>query len=204
VTIFRTIAAVLCLVGTTWTASPAPGEPGSAPGEAELLAGEIFIEPSPLPEERGYAYTLIYVVDVPLSVFWKFKTDFDNDFLTSNPLITSHRLIGRDGDSVLTETTYATGPHTVFRWRTTARETIHQLDFRLVNAREVGQDYHLGWIRLTPLGNRTKVTQTVQFNFFGAYFWVHYPWYGGMSYFLKHTVQWERTAVKRLFSRYSD
>lgn len=34
------------------------------------------------PDSRGgQAYKLVYLVRVPLRVYWKFKTDFDNDFL---------------------------------------------------------------------------------------------------------------------------
>jgi hypothetical protein len=33
------------------------------------------------------------MVTAPLEVFWKFKTDFKNDFVLTNKLITKHRLV---------------------------------------------------------------------------------------------------------------
>jgi hypothetical protein len=197
--ICRLIAATLCIWGAALWPTFATG--GASPGpEPEA----IHIECSQLPGAQGYVYRLAYVVDVPLEIYWKFKTDFDNDFLVSNPLISAHRLLRRDGDTVVTETTYTTKPDTTFRWQTTVRADKRQLDFKLLNASEVDQEFHHGWIQLMPLGDRTRVIQSARFNFFGAYFWVNYPWYGGLSYFLKHTVEWEKTTVRRLSPRYID
>jgi hypothetical protein len=42
------------------------------------------------PDARGgQAYRVTYQVDLPLAVYWRFKTDFDNTFLETNPYILS-------------------------------------------------------------------------------------------------------------------
>jgi len=88
---------------------------------------------------------LIYLVDAPLDVFWKFKTDFDNQFLLSNKLIISHRFVSRNRNVVVTE-----------------------------------------------------------FDFFGVSIWVSYPFYGGMSYFLKYTTGWEQQTILKLKNKYEE
>ncbi|MGD9121326.1 MAG: hypothetical protein PVG59_11635, partial [Desulfobacterales bacterium] len=52
--------------------------PAQAEVEAELLEGKALIRKLPSPPQGGSGYELVYVVDAPLDVFWKFKTDFDN------------------------------------------------------------------------------------------------------------------------------
>ena len=72
------------------------------PEEHQLLSGKPFIYKLNPQRQDGRGYKLIYVVDAPLDVFWKFKTDFDNDFLQSNKYIRSHRFIRRQGNEVIT------------------------------------------------------------------------------------------------------
>ncbi|RPJ76894.1 MAG: hypothetical protein EHM15_01235, partial [Desulfobacteraceae bacterium] len=60
------------------------------------------------PEPRGgRAYKLVYYVPVAIDVYWKFKTDFESDFLASHKYIRAHRLISRNGMTALTENKYA-------------------------------------------------------------------------------------------------
>ncbi len=156
-----------------------------------------------LPEiSGGYGYQLVYQVDVPIQIYWRFKTDFDNDFLVSNKLITAHRLVSRSGQVVITENEYTAKPGVIFRWQTTMRPSSYRLDFHLQNPRECGQKYHYGHIQLEARGQRTKVTQVAFFDFFGAGLWTHYPWYGGMTHFLEYTAQWEQETAVKLKDRY--
>ncbi len=155
------------------------------------------------PEDKdGKGYRLTYRVDVPLPVFWKFKTDFDNEFLMSNALILSHRLISHSGNVVVTENRYSTKSGKVFRWQTTVFPEQHLLKFILLNPQETDQKFHYGYIQLEELDQKTKVTQVAYFDFFGASFWVHYPFYGGMKHFLKHTAKWEQDIIHDLKDRY--
>jgi hypothetical protein len=79
------------------------------------------------------------------------------------------------------------------------------MDFVLLNPEECGQRFHYGYIQLDAVGaldEKTKVTQLAYFDFFGVYFWVKYPWYGGMKNFLKYTARWEQETISRLKSKY--
>lgn len=152
--------------------------------------------------QKGQGYKLIYTVNAPLEVFWKFKTDFDNDFLESNRYIKSHRVIGRHGNSVITQNEYTNRPGKIFNWQTTIDSERHRLDFILLKPLESGQKYHYGYIQLEALGPRTRVTQVAFFDFFGASLWANYPWYGGMRYYLKSTTRWEQEAILKLKDRY--
>lgn len=155
------------------------------------------------PERKdGRGYKLIYLVDAPLDVFWKFKTDFDNQFLLSNKFITAHRLIRRTQNEALTESEYSDKPNTIFKWQTTLLPDQHLLKFILLNPEECGQKYHYGYIQLEPLGSRTRVTQVAYFDFFGVSIWVNYPFYGGMSYFLNYTASWEQQTILKLKDKY--
>jgi hypothetical protein len=156
----------------------------------------------PPEQEDGLGYKMIYWVDVPLEVFWKFKIDFDNDFLVSNKDIKSHRFIRRNGDVVITENEYTNKPGKIFRWQTTVISNRHRLDFKLLNPKESGQKFHFGYIQLEAKGERTEVTQVAYFDFLGVFWWVNYPFYGGMEYYLKRTTRWEQQTILKLIDKY--
>lgn len=158
-----------------------------------------LIQPDP---RGGKAYRLSYLVKVPLSVYWKFKTDFNNDFLVRNRNITAHRLVSRSGDSVVTENSYRYRSHVTFRWRTTLRPSDHRLDFMLLNPEACGQRFHYGHILLEVVKAGTRVTQVAYFDFWGATLWVLYPWEGGMRNILTDTAHWEQKMVEQLRDRY--
>ena len=178
--------------------------------EAELLDGKALIRELPPSERGGSGYELMYVVDAPIDVFWRFKTDFENAFITTNKFIVTHRLISRHDDVVVTEVVfsqdlYTHKPNAKFRWQTTLSPGAYRLDFVLLNPAQCGQRFHHGSIRLESAGSegrKTKVTQTAYFDFFGVSFWVNYPWYGGMKWFLTYSVEWEQATILRLKSKY--
>ena len=180
--------------------------------EKALLEGKAVISKIRPQQQAGRGYKLVYVVDVPIDVFWKFKTDFDNDFLITNKFIKSHRMISRRGNVAVTEDQfsedlYTQNPHAKFRWQTTLSPAIYRLDFELLNPEECGQKFHYGYIQLEELktiDQKTRVTQVAYFDFFGAFFWVNYPWYGGMTYFLEYTARWEQKAILKLQSKYKN
>lgn len=184
--------------------------PAQVEKEAELLEGKALIRKLPSPQQGGRGYELVYVVDAPLDVFWKFKTDFDNSFLTTNKFIIAHRLISQRDNVVVTEDVfsedlYTHKPNAKFRWQTTLFPETKRLDFVLLNPVECGQKFHHGSIHLESVGSagqKTKVTQRAYFDFFGVSFWVNYPWYGGMKYFLTYSAEWERATIHRLKSKY--
>jgi hypothetical protein len=149
-----------------------------------------------MPERKhGRGFKLEYSVNASLDVFWRYKTDFDNQHLLRNKLINSHRLVSRDGDVVITETEYSNKPNVVFRWKTTVFPDQYLLKYELLNPDECGQKYHYGFVQLEGQGLDTRVTQVAYFDFFGVSFWVNYPFKGGMSRFLKYTAQWEREYI---------
>jgi hypothetical protein len=79
------------------------------------------------------------------------------------------------------------------------------MDFVLLNPEECGQKFHYGHIQLESVagvGKKTRVTQVAYFDFFGVSFWVNYPWYGGMRYFLEYTVRWEQDTILKLKTIY--
>ena len=155
------------------------------------------------PERRGgEAFKLIYLVPVPVDVFWRFKTDFRGDFLLSNRYINKHRFILETGNSNVTENSYSNAPNETFRWRTTLYPDQHRLVFQLVNPGECGQKFHYGSIRVEPFRSYTKVTHTAYFDFFVAFLWVNLRVAGVMTSFLMYTARWERDTVSRLRHRY--
>lgn len=157
------------------------------------------------PDPRGgQAYRLTYDVSLPLDVFWRFKTDFDNQFLEENKYILKHRLIATDGNVVETENIYSNSPTERFRWKTTIFAEEYRLDFELIDSASHHHKFHYGRIQLQPMGNVTRVTQTAYFDFLGATFWALYPWGGGMKAFLKYTAKWERETALRLHHHYSE
>jgi hypothetical protein len=183
-----------------------------AADETALLEGKVFIRKlSPRhKDDGGRGYELVYVVDAPLDAYWKFKTDFDNDFLTTNKFINAHRLISQHNnvavtEDIFSEDLYSHKPKAKFRWQTTLFPAQYRLAFVLLNPKECGQKFHHGSIQLEAAdasGQKTKVTQKAYFDFFGVSFWVNYPWYGGMKDFLRYTAHWEQTTVPRLKSQY--
>lgn len=206
-TLFIYALVALCIIEIPARAFDMPSGKSEDP---ELLDGKVVITRLKPQEQDGGGYKLVYVVDVPLEVFWKFKTDFDNDFLTTNKFIISHRLIRRRGNVVVTEDRfsedlYTHRPRAKFRWQTTLSLTEHRMDFVLLNPEECGQKYHYGHIQIEPVagaGGKTKVTQVAYFDFSGVFFWINYPWYGGMKYFLNYTARWEQGIVLQLKAKY--
>jgi len=174
------------------------------PAEHQPLSNKPIIYKLRPEQENGRGYKLVYLADAPLDVFWKFKTDFDNEFLLSNKFITSHRLVSHDQNEVVTETEYSNKKNTVFRWQTTLFPDQHLLKFKLLNPEECGQKYHYGHIQLEAVGSRTRVTQVAYFDFFGVSLWASYPFYGGMSYFLKYTATWEQRTILELKDNYRE
>ena len=77
--------------------------------------------------------TMLYAVEVPIAVFWRFKTDFDNAWVLTNKFIADHRLVLREDRRAVTEARYATRPEAVFRWETLLDPGRYRLDFRLLN-----------------------------------------------------------------------
>jgi len=158
-----------------------------------------------LPPEKGggQAYKLVYLVRVPLDVYWNFKTDFDNDFLESNKYIREHRFVFRAGNTVITENKYTNTPDVFFVWQTKVIPEAHRLDFVLTNPENCSQLFHYGSITMEAVEEGTRVTQVAYFDFVGASLWANYPWGGGMTDFLTYTARWEQDIVMRLKNRYS-
>ena len=163
----------------------------------------ILVERLPSGPNGGQAYRLTYTANVPIDVYWRFKTDFDNDFLKENKFILSHRFISRENNTVITENEYTSKPKVVFRWKTTFSSRNYRLEFVLLNPEATGHNFHYGNIFLNPEGDTTRVVQEAYFNFFGASFWAIYPWSGGMTEFLKYTAQWEQEMILKLYNQYA-
>jgi len=180
----------------------ASGNPVTEPVEQQSFASDPVIVKLKPERKDGRGYKLIYLIDAPLDVVWKFKTDFDNQFLLSNKFFTSHRLVSHDQNEVITENEYSNKPNVNFRWRTSLFPDQHLLKFVLLNPEECGQKYHYGHIQLEAIGIRTRVTQVAYFNFFGVSLWVNYPFSGGMTNFLKYTTDWEQQTVLDLRGKY--
>ena len=86
----------------------------SNPDEPENEISIAHLEPD---DRGGKAYKLVYLVKVPIDVYWKFKTDFDNRFLVTNKYIREHHFISRSDNTVITENKYTNAPDVFFRWR---------------------------------------------------------------------------------------
>jgi hypothetical protein len=180
----------------------AQASPEIEPDIDQLKLGKVYIYKLDPVDTAGNGYKLVYMVAAPLAAYWKFKTDFDNDFLLTNKLISEHRLVAHQNNVAVTESVYTTKPGVRFRWRTISFPDIHRLNFELQNPKECGQKYHFGHIQIEASGEHTKVTQTAYFNFFGATLWMNYPWYGGMRHYLNYTARWEQETITRLIDRY--
>ena len=150
----------------------------------------------------GYGYKLQYYVPVPLDSFWQFKTDFSADFLLTSDELIGHRLIRKTGNGVITENRYASAPELKFLWETTVFPEQFRLVFRLLNASDCRHAFHYGVIQLKAAGDFTQVTQVAYFDFFGASFWVRYPWQGGMKKTLTSVARWEQNAALEFGMRY--
>lgn len=168
----------------------------------KIFEKEIIIYDLEPDSRGGEGYKLVYLVQVPIDVYWKFKTDFDNDFLVKNKYIREHRFISRNDNRVITEDKYTFGPDVFFRWQTEVFPDSHRLDFVLLSPEQSGQRFHYGHIQLEAVEQATKVTQVAYFDFFGAYFWANYPWGGGMKDFLRYTARWEQDIALQLKDRY--
>ena len=164
---------------------------------------EVQITRLPPDPRGGQAYRLTYHVPLPLDIFWKFKTDFDNKFLVTNKYILRHRLISRDGDIVITEDVYSSTPSERFQWQTKIVASHHRLEFELLDTKAHNHRFHYGVIQLQALGETTRVTQTAFFDFLGASLWAAYPWGGGMKAFLNYTADWERETAMRMAHHYT-
>jgi hypothetical protein len=160
----------------------------------------ILLQPA---AKGGIGYQVSYYVDVPLNTYWRFKTDFDNSFLLTNQYIKAHKLIGREGNAIITENRYSFGPDAVYRWRTVVMNDSHRLEYELLNPSECGQKFHFGFIQARAEGQGTQVTQVAYLDFFGVSFWARYPWSGGLKDFLRNTIHWEQQTALNLEWRYA-
>ena len=170
----------------------------------ESVTDEIIIEQIAPDKRGGKAYKLVYLVKAPIDSYWKFKTDFDNDFLVENKYIQEHKFIKQKGNTVITENKYANNPKVYFRWQTTMLPEAYRLEFDLLNPEQCGHKYHYGHIQLMSVEKGTLVTQVAYFDFLGAALWSIYPWRGGMKYFLSYTAHWEQETMLQLQERYED
>jgi hypothetical protein len=201
---FRSVLAGLGLLLSAVAAGCLPaGLAAAASGGPGGLGDEIIIDHVDPDRRGGKAYKLVYLVRVPVEVYWKFKTDFDNDFLVDNKYIREHRFISRTGNTVITEDKYANTPAALFMWQTTVLQEARRLEFVLMNPQSCGQAFHYGSIQAEAVQEGTRVTQVAYFDFLGASLWADYPWGGGMKDFLTYTARWEQDTVLRLKARYS-
>lgn len=198
-----TIATIaLAMLPATRTDVVSPGPAWSS--EIDTEKDTILIQRLSDRSSGGLGYTLVYRVDLPIDVYWKFKIDFDNDFLVENKYITEHRVLSSRSRVVITENRYTYKPEATFRWQTHLFPERYRLEFKLLNPEQVQQRYHFGSIQLTPDPPGTRVTQTVIFDFWGASLWALYPWKGGMKDFLNYTARWEQETVMKLKDRYKE
>ena len=167
-------------------------------------SGPVRIQRIAPERSGGNAYRLVYRVNVPIAVYWKFKTDFDNSFLIDNKFIVDHHFISQNGKTAITETQYTYQPGFYFRWQTRLFPERYRLEFRLLNPEQCKQKYHHGYIQLESEGQTTRVTQVAYFDFWGATFWAYNPWRGGMQDFLSYTARWEQATVLRIKDRYHE
>src|SRR5210317_1380394 len=71
----------------------AQNSPKIEPDLYQLKQGKAYVYKLDPGDTAGKGYKLVYMVAAPLAVYWKFKTDFENDFLLTNKLIREHRLV---------------------------------------------------------------------------------------------------------------
>jgi len=176
--------------------------PVSGPPQVQLSNSDPIISKLMPEQAHGRGFKLEYVVHAPLDVYWKYKTHFDNEFLHSNRYISSHKLVSRENNIVITETEYSYKPKVLFKWQTTVFPERYFLEYTLLNPEECGQKYHYGHIQLEAAGTGTRVTQVDYFDFFGVSLWVNYPFKGGMSQFLEYTARWEQQFIAEFGHQY--
>jgi hypothetical protein len=176
--------------------------PTIEPSEKQLSTGEPFIYRIAPDARGGEAYKLVYLVPVPIELFWNFKTDFHGDFLETNKYVTNQQVIREEQNVVVIENRLANKPETKFRWRNILFPKKYRLDFVLENPEQCGQRFHYGHFQLEPLGAHTKVTHVAYFDFFGASLWAYYPWEGGMYAFLDYIARWEQETILKVKDDY--
>jgi len=196
---------LMCVLGfmfLTGFTSLSIHSPEVEPELQQLLRGEPFIyriHPEP---RGGEAYKLLYVVSVPVEVFWKFKTDFTADFLRTNRYVKDQKVIRRKDNVVVIENKLSYESDCAFRWQNILHPNEHRLDYILENPEECDQRFHYGHFQLEPIDSFTKVTHLAYFDFFGSSIWALYPWEGGMSAFLEYVARWEQETILRLKDDY--
>lgn len=195
----RRCVCVLLFIASTGFSSE---RPVSDPSQDQFSHNDPIISKLKPERPHGRGFKLEFLVDAPLGVFWNYKTNFDNDLLHKNRYITSHKLVSRDENRVITQTEYSYKPGTAFKWQTTVFPEQNLLKYELLNPQECGQKYHYGYIQLKAEGTATRVTHVAYFDFFGVSFWVNYPFKGGMSEFLKYTAHWEQQFVSEFEHQY--
>ena len=177
--------------------------PSVEPTSKELFSGEPFIYRIEPDARGGEAYKLVYLVPVPIEVFWRFKTDFRGDFIETNKYIINQRVISEEQEMVIIENRLSNKPESKFRWQNILSPKKYRLDFVLENPEQVGQRFHYGHFQLEPLGSYTKVSHAAYFDFFGASIWAHYPWEGGMYAFLDYIARWEQETILKVKDDYN-
>lgn len=176
--------------------------PTVEPNQKQLLTGEPFIYRIEPEARGGEAYKLIYVVPVPIDVFWRFKTDFHGDFVETNKYVKEQRVIWEEQNLVIIENRLSNKPDARFIWRNILQPNEYRLDYILENPEQCDQRFHYGYFQLEPLGAHTKVSQSAYFDFFGSSLWAQYPWEGGMYSFLDYTARWEKKTILQLQDYY--
>jgi len=177
--------------------------PTVEPSHEQLLSGKPFIyriEPEP---RGGQAYKMIYIVPVPIEVFWRFKTDFHGDFVSTNKYVEEQTVIREEKNLVIIENKLTNQPGTRFRWLNILHPRQHRLEFVLENPNQSGQRFHYGYFQLEPFGPNTKVSHAAYFDFFGASLWATFPWQGGMHAFLDYIARWEQKTIVKVKNDYN-
>ena len=176
--------------------------PTIEPNREQLLSGEPFIYRIEPEARGGEAYKLVYMVPVPIEVFWRFKTDFRGSFVETNKYVKEQSVIREEANVVIVENRLSSRPESLFRWRNILYPNKYRLDYVLENPEQCGQRFHYGHFQLEPLGSNTKVTHEAYFDFFGSSLWALYPWEGGMQAFLDYNARWEQKTVQQLKENY--
>ena len=177
--------------------------PTVEPSDKQLSTGEPFIHRIAPDARGGEAYKLVYLVLVPIEVFWKFKTDFHGDFIETNKYVKNQRVLREEQNVVIIENRLSNKPDAKVRWRNILSPNKYRLDFVLENPEQCGQRFHYGHFQLEPLGSYTKVSHAAYFDFFGASLWAHYPWEGGMYAFLDYIARWEQETILKVKDDYN-
>jgi hypothetical protein len=176
--------------------------PTVQPKPEQLLSGEPFIYRIDPEARGGEAYKLVYLVPVPIDIFWRFKTDFRGGFIQTNKYVKEQRVIREEANLVIIENRLSNKPESTFRWRNILYPNEFRLVYILENPEQCGQRFHHGHFKLEPLGSKTKVTHAAYFDFFGSSLWAQYPWEGGMHRFLDYISRWEQKTILQLKENY--